>query len=70
MATLQSLRPAYTVRYLIRSICVIMAASDVEYWVAWEPAEWVDKRGPSLYHESEHFVCRYGSNRHAEQVER
>ena len=37
-------------------------ASDDEYWVAWEPAEWLDKRGPSLYHESEHFVCRYGTS--------
>ena len=33
--------------------------ADVE-WIAWEPPEYVEARGPSLYAESAHFVVRWG----------
>ena len=37
-------------------------ADDVVEWVAWEPPEYVEARGPSLCVESAHFCVRYGAS--------
>eukprot|EP00966_Prymnesium_polylepis_P026870 620890-Prymnesium_polylepis.1 len=34
----------------------------VDGWEAWEPAEWVAARGPSLEHATDHFVVRWGAS--------
>ena len=33
-----------------------------EFWVPWEPPDWISARGPSLLVESEHFCVRWGAD--------
>ena len=39
-----------------------MQAELDEVWIPWEPPEYVNARGPSLYVESAHFVVRWGAD--------